>query len=408
MDKLLEEIKKIRKEIKELKKKKKLKTTKAKIKSKTKTLREKKEKISTKYLTNPVQPAQIPMQINPNPYGDNLRQIARNYLAPAIPVVPNNQLVVVPPPPQVPQLPQLPPPPQVPQLPRPLPPLLSAKKKRKSRLKQAVIYDKTFLMKMTLTNLRLEIKKHFPGKYTDAELKKITGKNREKVIDQYFNAELPQEEDEDEDAQDLYANHYNPADNAFAYVNPMLYSSNFSSDIPSTPKNPFPSDATPQKYPPKRQPLPLHTEDFDNDDSEEEEDDDEAIKIINKTIKSNKKAIADIKAFSSYKGQSSQTPLSSDIVSFGTQGAYSQPVFDNDESIYTKSFVSGLEDDEKHFKTIRAMEKEATKRRNSRIPKTKKFKAQLTHAKQPPSIRDERENNEDDDHKDVFPTSKDS
>ena len=46
MDKLLEEIKKIRKEIKELKKKKKLKSTKAKIKSKTKKLREKKEKIS--------------------------------------------------------------------------------------------------------------------------------------------------------------------------------------------------------------------------------------------------------------------------------------------------------------------------------------------------------------------------
>jgi len=117
MDKLLEEIKKIRKEIKELKKKKKLKTTKAKIKTKTKAqlthgkqLKEKKEKISTKYLTNPVQPAQIPMQINPNPYGDNLRQIARNYLAPAVPNVPNNQLVVVPP--QVPQLPR--PPPQVP------------------------------------------------------------------------------------------------------------------------------------------------------------------------------------------------------------------------------------------------------------------------------------------------------
>ena len=128
MDKLLEEIKKIRKEIKELKKKKKLKTTKAKIKTKTKTLREKKEKISTKYLTNPVQPAQIPMQINPNPYGDNLRQIARNYLAPAIPVVPNNQLVVVPP--QVPQLPR--PPPQVPR------PLLTAitisKKETKTKI----------------------------------------------------------------------------------------------------------------------------------------------------------------------------------------------------------------------------------------------------------------------------------
>ena len=111
MDKLVEEIKKIRKEIKELKKKKKLKTTKAKIKTKTKKLREKKEKISTKYLTNPVQPAQIPMQINPNPnpYGDNLRQIARNYLAPAIPVVPNNQLVVVQP--QLQPPPRLPPPP---------------------------------------------------------------------------------------------------------------------------------------------------------------------------------------------------------------------------------------------------------------------------------------------------------
>ena len=164
MDKLLEEIKKIRKEIKELKKKKKLKSTKAKIKSKTKKLKEKaqlthgkKEKISTKYLTNPVQPAQIPMQINPNPYGDNLRQIARNYLIPAIPVVPNNQLIVVPP-----QLPQLPPPPQLPpQLQRPPPPLLSAKKKRKSRLKQAVIYDKKFLMRLSLKDLRLEIKRQF-------------------------------------------------------------------------------------------------------------------------------------------------------------------------------------------------------------------------------------------------------
>ena len=248
MDKLLEEIKKIRKEIKELKKKKKLKKTKAKIKSKTKQLREKKEKISTKYLTNPVQPTQIPMQINPNPYGDNLRQIARNYLAPApIPVVPNNQLVVVPP--QVPQVPQLPPP-QLPpaQLPRPPPLLASARKKRKSRLKQAVIYDKKFLKRLTLKDLRLEIKRQFPDKYTDAQLNKIVGKNKEQIIDQYFKEDEEEEgkKEPQQDAQDLYPNYFNQDDSAFAYVNPMLYESG----VPSTSNRAFPSDMTPQKYPP--------------------------------------------------------------------------------------------------------------------------------------------------------------
>jgi hypothetical protein len=387
MDKLLEEIKKIRKEIKELKKKKKLKSTKAKIKSKTKKLKEKKEKISTKYLTNPVQPAQIPMQINPNPYGDNLRQIARNYLAPAIPV-PNNQLVVVPP--QVPQLPQLPPPPQQrPQQRPPPPPLLSAKKKRKSRLKQAVIYDKKFLMRLSLKDLRLEIKRQFPGKYTEAQLKKIVGKNKEQIIDQYFKEEEEEDEEEDEepqqDAQDLYANYFNQDDSAFAYVNPMLYESG----VPSTSSHAFSSDTTPQQYPPKRHPLqtPIYEEDFDNeeDDSEEDDDDDES-HTINRAIKSVQKKITDVKeAFSSPKGKSSQTPLSSDIASFGTQGAFSEPNF-NDDSNYTKSFISVLEDDEQQLKMIRSMEREAAKRRKTRIPKLAKM----------PSIADQKEDKKDD------------
>ena len=399
MDKLLEEIKKIRKEIKELKKKKKLKQTKAKIKSKTKQLREKKEKISTKYLTNPVQPAQIPMQINPNPYGDNLRQIARNYLAPApIPVVPNNQLVVVPPqvpPPQLPP-PQLPPPPA--QLPRAPPPLLaSARKKRKSRLKQAVIYDKKFLMRLSLKDLRLEIKKQFPGKYNDATLKKITGKNKEQIIDQYFKEENEEEEEDEEepDAQDLYPNYFNQDDSAFAYVNPIIYDS----DVPFTSGRAFPSDTTPPKYPPKNHPLqtPIFEDDFDNeeDDSEEDDDDDDS-QTINRAIKSVQKKITDVKAFQSPKGKSSQTPLSSDIASFGTQGAFSEPNF-NDDPDYVKSFLSVLEDDAEQLKMIRSMEREAAKRRKkSKIPKLAKQQQQL-------SLADEKE--DDDDDNDIFPSA---
>ena len=379
MDKLLEEIKKIRKEIKELKKKKKLKKTKAKIKSKTKKLKEKKEKISTKYLTNPVQPAQIPMQINPNPYGDNLRQIARNYLAPApIPVVPNNQLVVVPPQvPQLPQLPQLPPP----QLPRAPPPLLSARKKRKSRLKQAVIYDKKFLMRLTLKDLRLEIKRQFPGVYTDAILKKITGKNKEQIIDQYFKEENEEEEEEVEpDAQDLYPNYFNQDDSAYAYVNPMLYDSG----VPSTSSYAFPSDTTPQQYPPKRHPLqtPIYEEDLPDVDESDDSDDDDESRSVKKAIKSVKSKISDLKAFSAPKGKSSQTPLSSDFASFGTQEAFSEPTFDNDDSDYTKSFLSVLEDDEQQLKMIRAQQK----RKKSKIPKLAKM----------PSIADQKEDKKDD------------
>ena len=380
MDKLLEEIKKIRKEIKELKKKKKLKKTKAKIKSKTKQLREKKEKISTKYLTNPVQPAQIPMQINPNPYGDNLRQIARNYLAPApIPVVPNNQLVVVPP--QVPQLPQLPQLPQPPaQLPRPPPLLASARKKRKSRLKQAVIYDKKFLMRLTLKDLRLEIKRQFPGKYNDATLKKITGKNKEQIIDQYFKEENEEEEEEEElDGQDLYPNYFNQDDSAFAYVNPILYDS----DVPFTSNRAFPSDMTPPKYPPKRHPLqtPIYEDDLpDVDESDDSEDDDES-RSVKKAITSVKSKITDLKAFSAPKGKSSQTPLSSDIASFGTQESFSEPNF-NDQSDYVKSFLSVLEDDEQQLKMIRAQQK----RKKSKIPKLAKM----------PSIADQKEDKKDD------------
>jgi len=199
-------------------------------------------------------------------------------------------------------------------------------------------------------------------------------KNREKVIDQYFNAELPQEEEEDEDAQDLYANNYNPADNAFAYVNPMLYSSNFSSDVPSTyshRKNAFPSDTTPQQPQPKHYSLrtPFYEDDFNNDeDNSEEDDDDDESRSVKKAINSVKSKITDLKAFSAPKGKSSQIPLSSDIASFGTQGAFSQPNF-NDESAYVKSFISVLEDDAEQLKQIKA------NKRKSKIPKAKKAPA---------------------------------
>ena len=244
---------------------------------------------------------------------------------------------------------------------------------------------------------RLEIKRQFPGKYTDAQLNKMVGKNKEQIIDQYFKEEDEEEEGKKEpqqDAQDLYPNYFNQDDSCFAYVNPMLYESG----VPSTSNRAFPSDMTPQKYPPKQNSLssnPNPTEDFDDDDDdseEEDEEEEEAIRTINSMIRSNKKAIKDIKAFTSPKGQSSQTPLSSDNASFGTQGAYSQPVFDNDESIYTKSFISGLEDDEKHLKIIREMEKEATKRRKSRIPKPKKV-LKLVNM---PSIADQKEDKKDD------------
>ena len=81
-----------------------------------------------------------------------------------------------------------------------------------------------------------------------------------------------------------------------------------------------------------------------------------------------KKKITDVKAFQSPKGKSSQTPLSSDFASFGAQEAFSEPDF-NDDSDYTKSFLSVLEDDEQQLKMIRAQQK----RKKSKIPKLAKM-----------------------------------
>jgi hypothetical protein len=103
-----------------------------------------------------------------------------------------------------------------------------------------------------------------------------------------------------------------------------------------------------------------------------------------------------LKAFSAPKGKSSQTPLSSDIASFGTQGAFSEPNF-NDQHDYVTSLISVLEDDEQQLKMIRANQKEV-KKRKSKIPtKVKNYFG---------SLADEKDNDDDDD--DVFPSAKDS
>ena len=138
-------------------------------------------------------------------------------------------------------------------------------------------------------------------------------------------------------------------------MNPMLYDS----DVPSTSSYAFPSDTTPQKYPPKRHPLqtPIYEEDLsDVEESDDSEDDNES-RSVKKALKSVKSKITDLKAFSAPKGRSSQTPLSSDFASFGTQEAFSEPTFDNDESGYVKSYIDLLEDDEQQLKMIRAQHK---------------------------------------------------
>jgi len=264
-------------------------------------------------------------------------------------------------------------------------------------------------MRLSLTKLRLEIKKQFPDKYTDAELKKITGKNKEQVIDQYFKAELPEEEEEEEEEegdphQDPYENYYSQDDSAFAYVNPRL--DRFDSHVPSTFSHAFPSDTTPQNYPPKRHSLqtPIYEEDLpdvgesDSEEDDDDDDDDES-RSVKKAIKNVKSKISDLKAFSAPKGQSSQIPLSSDFASFGAQEAFSEPDF-NDDSDYTKSFLSVLEDDEQQLKMIRAQQK----RKKSKIPKLAKM----------PSIADQKEdkkdngNNNNDDLNDFFASALES
>jgi hypothetical protein len=73
---------------------------------------------------------------------------------------------------------------------------------------QAMQYEKPQLQKKSLTELRKLINLRLPGQYTDAELKQINGKNKDKAID-YFLQKIRQEEqhkdDNDDDDDDQYA-----------------------------------------------------------------------------------------------------------------------------------------------------------------------------------------------------------
>jgi len=185
---LMDEIVKIRRELKRIKK----------LKKKTTKHKKKKHRISTKNLTNPVQPHPQPIMITMPPQQiqqplENLRDISRNYLIPGNNLVanPGNQLAVIPPvaippaPPPIARRPQL---------------ITSAKKKKRGRMKQAMQYEKPQLQKKSLKELKELINLRLPGQYTDAQLKQINGKNKDQAID-YFLQKIKQNEKPKDDGQ---------------------------------------------------------------------------------------------------------------------------------------------------------------------------------------------------------------
>lgn len=188
---LMDEIVKIRRELKRIKKEKK----------KKRNLRKRKHRISTKYLTNPVQPSPQPIMITMPPQQqplENLRDMGRNYLIPGNNLInqanqnQGNQLAIIPP--------------AINQRQR-LPPLLPSAKKKKKRITRAFQYEKPQLKKQSIKELRELIKLRLPGKYTEADLKRITGKNKDQAID-YFLQQIGQDErgrrEDDDDDDDQY------------------------------------------------------------------------------------------------------------------------------------------------------------------------------------------------------------
>ena len=309
--------------------------------------------------------------INPNPHGDNLRNLGENYLRPQVVPPPNNQLVVRPPPPAPPA--PAPPPRQ------PRQPYLSNVKKK--RMKKAVIFDKKFLMGKTLKDLREEIKQQFPGKFTEEELKKITGKNKEKYIDDYFKDEPEVDQLDQEIENHFHDDHfgldqvYPFVDDHFAVTDNPLHTRFNEKSVAMSASVHYPHPSTFQ--------TPIHETDFmSDDDDKSDSDDDDETRAISSAIKTVRNNISDMKnqKFTAPKTLfKNQTPLSSSSSSFGTQSAFSQPNFNIDDddynpNIYSRAFIDVLEDDQGELESIRKQLKSKKESKASKIPKASKRK----------------------------------
>jgi hypothetical protein len=238
--KLLEEIIKIKHELSVLKKRKKKKKALVRKKSKSKH----QYKISTKHLTNAVQPAQQPIMVNPY-YHEQLKHDAKNYLIPTK-KEDENQLVVVVPPKKV----KRPPTPKK---------IVYVKSPLKKRMTQAFQYTKAQLSKLSLKDLRAMIKLRLPD-VTDAQLKLINSKNKVSMIKKFVDVIKEDEQDggESVDDDDLNYAHIHPKksqtynspfdDDNFG-VNPSAFASVSSYDSPTfADQHASTEPLTPQKY----------------------------------------------------------------------------------------------------------------------------------------------------------------
>lgn len=223
--KLLEEIIKIKHELSVLKKKKKKK---ALLRKKSKS-RQKQYKISTKHLTNAVQPLQQPIMINPN-YHEQLKHDAKNYLVPTK-KEDENQLVVVPP-----KKEKRPPTPKK---------IVYVKSPLKKRMTQAFQYTKAQLSKLSLKDLRSMIKLRLP-QVTEIQLKKINLKNKASMIKKFVeviqadeNVEVNDDEDDLNYAQ-IYPRksdiHNSPFSDDNFGVNPQFLDHSAISTVAFTPE----------------------------------------------------------------------------------------------------------------------------------------------------------------------------
>lgn len=242
--KLLDEIIKIKHELSVLKKRKKKKKALVRKKSKSKH----QYKISTKHLTNAVQPAQQPIMVNPY-YHEQLKHDAKNYLIPTK-KEDENQLVVVPPPKKE----KRPPTPKK---------LVYVKSPLKKRMTQAFQYTKAQLSKLSLKDLRAMIKLRLPD-VTEAQLKLINSKNKASMIKKFVETIQEDEQDGggknvDENVEDdlNYAHihppksqtYNSPFDDDNFGVNPSAFASVSSYESPTFPDQ-YASTVpmTPQKY----------------------------------------------------------------------------------------------------------------------------------------------------------------
>lgn len=248
--KLLDEIIKIKHELSVLKKRKKKKKALVRKKSKSKH----QYKISTKHLTNAVQPAQQPIMVNPY-YHEQLKHDAKNYLIPTK-KEDENQLVVVPPPKKE----KRPPTPKK---------LVYVKSPLKKRMTQAFQYTKAQLSKLSLKDLRAMIKLRLPD-VTEAQLKLINSKNKASMIKKFVETIQEDEQEDEQDGgkkveDDLNYAHIHPPKSSQTYnspfdddnfgVNPSAYENQFASVSSSYESPTFPDQYassvvshTPQKY----------------------------------------------------------------------------------------------------------------------------------------------------------------